>query len=63
MKIRCPICREWTVWEENPDRPFCSARCREKDIGAWASGSYRIEGRKEELEDEAEDAQGEYDPE
>jgi endogenous inhibitor of DNA gyrase (YacG/DUF329 family) len=52
MKIRCPICREMTTWEENPWRPFCSERCKMKDLGAWASEEYRVPGKKEEEEDE-----------
>ena len=44
MKIKCPICKEETVWEENPYRPFCSERCKLIDLGAWASEKYRIEG-------------------
>jgi endogenous inhibitor of DNA gyrase (YacG/DUF329 family) len=32
------------VWEGNPDRPFCSERCRLIDLGAWASERYRIPG-------------------
>jgi endogenous inhibitor of DNA gyrase (YacG/DUF329 family) len=52
MKIRCPICREMTTWEENPWRPFCSERCKIKDLGAWASEEYRVPGKKEEEEDE-----------
>lgn len=41
--VACPRCGtavEWTPaarW-----RPFCSERCRLIDLGAWASGSYRI---------------------
>ncbi|HEX5320422.1 MAG TPA: DNA gyrase inhibitor YacG [Stellaceae bacterium] len=23
-------------------RPFCSARCRDLDLGAWLNGNYRI---------------------
>jgi endogenous inhibitor of DNA gyrase (YacG/DUF329 family) len=29
----------------NAWRPFCSRRCREHDLGAWASESYRMEDR------------------
>ena len=54
MKIRCPICKRMTTWEENPWRPFCSERCKLIDLGAWASDDYRIPGRKEEEEDEEE---------
>ncbi|HHN65648.1 MAG TPA: DNA gyrase inhibitor YacG [Nitrospirae bacterium] len=46
MKIRCPICKSITTWEENPWRPFCSERCRLIDLGAWASGEYRIPGEE-----------------
>lgn len=52
MKIRCPICKEVTTWEENPFRPFCSKRCKLIDLGAWASEEYKIPGKKEEEEDE-----------
>jgi endogenous inhibitor of DNA gyrase (YacG/DUF329 family) len=46
VKIKCPICHKTTTWEENPNRPFCSKRCRLIDLGKWASGEYRIEGRE-----------------
>lgn len=42
MKIKCPVCRRTTTWEENPWRPFCSERCRLTDLGRWASEEYRI---------------------
>jgi hypothetical protein len=44
MRIRCPLCRRTTTWEENPWRPFCSERCKLTDLGRWASEEYRIEG-------------------
>ncbi len=52
MKIRCPICREFTTWEENPYRPFCSERCKLIDLGAWASEEYKVPVKEEENEDE-----------
>ena len=55
MKIRCPICRQTTTWEENPNRPFCSERCKLLDLGAWASEEYKVPGKKEEEEDEREE--------
>lgn len=55
MKIKCPVCREMSTWEENPWRPFCCERCRLIDLGAWASEEYRIAGKKEEEEDEGGD--------
>ena len=59
MKIKCPICKNITTWEENPNRPFCSERCKLIDLGAWASDEYSIQGKKEEEEDEKTEAQNE----
>jgi len=43
MVIRpCPVCRKPVVWEKVPARPFCSDRCRLKDLGAWSAESYRV---------------------
>lgn len=42
MKIKCPICGVITTWEENDNRPFCSARCKMIDLGKWASEDYKI---------------------
>ena len=41
--VRCPACARQALYSpENPARPFCSARCRSVDLGAWASESYRV---------------------
>lgn len=45
MKVACPTCakqHEWT--SENKYRPFCSERCKQIDLGAWASDQYRVAG-------------------
>lgn len=39
---RCPTCRALVRWNDNPDRPFCSERCRLRDLGAWVTEQYRI---------------------
>lgn len=44
MRVRCPRCGRESEWEGNRWRPFCSERCKLLDLGAWASGEYRIEG-------------------
>jgi endogenous inhibitor of DNA gyrase (YacG/DUF329 family) len=31
-------------WEGNPYRPFCSGRCKLRDLGNWADERYRIAG-------------------
>jgi len=56
---RCPICREPAVWEGNPDRPFCSERCRLIDLGAWASERYRVPGGASEPDASDDDSSGE----
>jgi len=39
----CPICKK-AVTLGDPDFPFCSERCREIDLGNWATEKYRIPG-------------------
>ncbi|WP_310451370.1 DNA gyrase inhibitor YacG [Sulfuritalea sp.] len=46
--VNCPRCGKPVEWvAENRYRPFCSARCKGADLGAWASDSYRIEATEE----------------
>lgn len=52
MKIKCPVCKKTTTWEENPWRPFCSEKCKLIDLGKWASEEYKIPGEKAEEEKE-----------
>lgn len=41
--VRCPTCAKSVEWlAENRFRPFCSERCRQIDLGAWASEAYRV---------------------
>lgn len=56
----CPICRK-PVDMKNPDRPFCSERCRLLDLGNWVDGNYVIstpapisanQGRDNELDED-----------
>ena len=39
--ILCPTCKK-PVERTGEDFPFCSDRCRLLDLGAWASGYYRV---------------------
>jgi endogenous inhibitor of DNA gyrase (YacG/DUF329 family) len=53
--VRCPGCGGESVYAlSNPHRPFCSARCRGGDLGAWASEGYRVAASKEPDPDESE---------
>lgn len=48
--VRCPICNAGVAWNDSAHwRPFCSQRCKQIDLGAWASDRYTIAGRSEEL--------------
>ncbi|MFT7723150.1 MAG: DNA gyrase inhibitor YacG [Roseateles sp.] len=41
--VRCPQCGGDSVFApRNQWRPFCSERCRQIDLGAWASESFRV---------------------
>lgn len=46
--VRCPSCSASVVWSAaSPFRPFCSERCKNVDLGAWASERYAISGEPE----------------
>lgn len=50
--INCPQCGKKVVWEKtNHFRPFCSERCKTRDLSQWAQESYRIPESEKELED------------
>ncbi|VTR92697.1 conserved domain protein : DNA gyrase inhibitor YacG OS=Cystobacter fuscus DSM 2262 GN=yacG PE=3 SV=1: DUF329 [Gemmata massiliana] len=43
-KVQCSICDAVMPgsWQEYPDYPFCSSRCRKIDLGRWLDGKYRV---------------------
>jgi uncharacterized protein len=47
--VKCPTCGKDVQWvPENRFRPFCSERCKQIDLGAWAAEKYRIGGADDE---------------
>ena len=57
--MRCPICNR-PVRLEDKESPFCSERCREVDLGLWATDQYVISTPAEEMPEESrEDEDGE----
>jgi endogenous inhibitor of DNA gyrase (YacG/DUF329 family) len=42
MKHKCPICKAETDSTIHADFPFCSERCRERDLGNWATEKYVV---------------------
>ena len=54
MKLKCPICKNPADSETDAEFPFCSARCREQDLGNWAMEKYKVAAPvmdEDELED------------
>ncbi|CAM2149724.1 DNA gyrase inhibitor YacG [Pararobbsia alpina] len=44
--VNCPTCDKKVEWsEQNKYRPFCSERCKQIDLGAWAAEKYTIPGK------------------
>ncbi|AOY92681.1 DNA gyrase inhibitor YacG [Cupriavidus sp. USMAA2-4] len=47
--VKCPTCGKDVAWvPESRFRPFCSERCKQIDLGAWAAEKYVIGGKPEE---------------
>ena len=47
--VKCPVCEKPTLFApSNPWRPFCSERCKTRDLGAWASEEYRVPAKPDE---------------
>ncbi len=44
---KCPTCNKPVEWKDNPDRPFCSERCKLLDFGHWADEDYRVPAHDE----------------
>jgi endogenous inhibitor of DNA gyrase (YacG/DUF329 family) len=43
--VKCPTCGTPVRWDATSAfRPFCSERCKNVDLGAWASERYAIGG-------------------
>jgi uncharacterized protein len=42
MKHNCPICRAAVDSGTNAEFPFCSVRCKDIDLGNWATERYVI---------------------
>ena len=50
--VPCPRCGVQAPYSpENRWRPFCSERCRDIDLGNWASETYRVPATQDTPED------------
>jgi uncharacterized protein len=41
-EVPCPRCGTRREWSGNPDRPFCSERCKLIDLGSWLTEKHSI---------------------
>lgn len=42
-QVRCPACGGPSLYDSrNHFRPFCGERCKQIDLGAWASESFKV---------------------
>ena len=45
MKYKCPHCQTVMEWRsDNPNKPFCSERCKNKDFIGWANEQHALPG-------------------
>lgn len=42
MNRKCPMCKTETDSAIHAEFPFCSERCRQRDLGNWASEKYVV---------------------
>ncbi len=54
---RCPVCKKDFLQEASPALPFCSARCRQIDLGRWLGEDYSLP--VERSDEDAEDVEDE----
>jgi endogenous inhibitor of DNA gyrase (YacG/DUF329 family) len=54
LNLRCPICKK-SAKSKGAEFPFCSDRCRQIDLGKWASGAYVISSPVRDTSDAIED--------
>ena len=64
MQYQCPICKAPTDSAVHPDFPFCSERCRLRDLGNWAAEKYVVsEPTFSEDDDELDEPRNPHEPE
>lgn len=63
LVVDCPTCQKKVNWTKaEAFRPFCSERCQQIDLGAWASEEYSIPVEPQETWSEEAPLQGESQP-
>jgi endogenous inhibitor of DNA gyrase (YacG/DUF329 family) len=55
--VRCPTCKKTFAAADTQTPPFCSARCRQIDLGRWLSEENSVPAKSLEIEDLPEEAE------
>lgn len=60
-QTRCPICDAGLPgnWQDYPDYPFCTRRCRLVDLGRWLGEDYRVANKPDSDPDDSASTPGE----
>ena len=48
----CPVCRKTFMTDSSSALPFCSARCKQLDLGRWFNEAYSVPILRDEEEGE-----------
>lgn len=54
MQVRCPTCGRTFAEDASPAMPFCSARCKQIDLGRWLGEKIGIPVQRNAQDDEEE---------
>ncbi len=52
LKVKCPKCKTEFNYYDSEQRPFCSERCKQVDLGHWFTENYRVPSREQLSEDD-----------
>jgi endogenous inhibitor of DNA gyrase (YacG/DUF329 family) len=54
-QIRCSVCERMFEPADSPAMPFCSARCKQIDLGRWLSERYSVPVERSEEDEEGDE--------
>lgn len=54
ITVTCPKCKSKFNYYDSDQRPFCSERCKQVDLGHWFTENYRVPSSEKLTEDDLE---------
>lgn len=54
IKVNCPKCKKEFSYYDSDQRPFCSERCKQVDLGHWFTENYRVPSNEKLRDDDLE---------